>query len=125
MTEICCVLLAFIFTDLVLYWWHKAKQMLRLFCLKAKLFTLSDITLSFRGRIILILLVGARLARRMDVGTNSFSSRQVHPIVRLTWGHMRIIYYIVEKSKVNLTLSKLKKAYEVTYVLACGYNKID
>ena len=125
MTEICCVLLAFIFTDLVLYWWHKAKQMLRLFCLVATLFTLSDIILSFRGRIILMLLVGARFARRIDVGSNSFSSRQVHPIVRLTWGHMKIIYYIVEKSKVIFNLSKLKKACEVTYVLACGYNKID
>ena len=44
MAEICCVLLAFIFPDLVWCWWHIIKQIFHaLFCLISKLFTLGNI----------------------------------------------------------------------------------
>ena len=44
MTEICCVLLAFIFADLVWRWWHTIKQIFHAFlCLISTLFTLDNI----------------------------------------------------------------------------------
>ena len=44
LTEIYCVLLAFIFLDFVWCWWHTIKQIFHtLFCLISKLFTLGNI----------------------------------------------------------------------------------
>ena len=44
LTEICCVLLVFIFPDLVWCWWHIIKQIFHaFFCLISKLFTLGKI----------------------------------------------------------------------------------
>ena len=44
LTEICCLLLAFIFPDLVWCWWHIIKQIFHaFFCLISKLFTFGNI----------------------------------------------------------------------------------
>ena len=51
LTEICLVLLALIFTDLVWCWWHIIKQIFKaFFCLLSKLFTLSNIIFSSSWR---------------------------------------------------------------------------
>ena len=45
LTEVCCVLLAFIYPDLVWCCWHIVKQMFPAFFLISKLLTLSNIIL--------------------------------------------------------------------------------
>ena len=51
LTEIFCILLAFIFPDLVWCWWHIIKQIFHaFFCLVSKLFTLGNIIFNFASR---------------------------------------------------------------------------
>ena len=51
LTKICCVLLAFTFSDLVWYCWHITKQIFHaFFCLISKLSTLGNIIFNSASR---------------------------------------------------------------------------
>ena len=52
LNETCCLLLAFIFPDLVWCWWHIIKQIFHVFCcLISKLFTLGNIIFNINVQI--------------------------------------------------------------------------